>query len=179
MNAKRPVLQPPANGGSMLDEIASNTTNRPPGRPPFAARRNPDPAPAPAVPQQTEPEHEEREEREEREAPAPARPATGRRPARAARPRRQAPAGIPEPPPGYIGTRKPLQVYVDGADHWNLKYGAMVRGTEMSKVVAALVSAFNADPDAWAALIARAEDERVPLGELLAPYLAQAVDDQQ
>lgn len=171
----RPAIQPP-NPTSILDEITANTHNRPPGRPPFAqpaAEPEPaaaEPAPAAEVPAQPQPD--------DKPTPAPLRPASRRqaRPAAPAR-RRQASASIPEPPPGYVASRKPLQVYVDGEVHWLLKYGALLRGTDMSKVVSTLVSAVVADMDTWTALIARAEEERVPLAELLAPHLERALDE--
>lgn len=102
--------------------------------------------------------------------------ATGRRAPRGGVSRRTA-AAIPAPPPGYVGSRKPLQVYVPGDQHWNLKYEALVRGTDMSRVVAAMVGAFCADPDTWTDLIARADEDRVPLGELLAPHLKAALQE--
>ncbi|MBC9000540.1 hypothetical protein [Micromonospora aurantiaca (nom. illeg.)] len=174
---QRPTISAPG-GGSILDEVTAATAARPAGRPPFARDPQPDPEPAPTPAAETT--------EAKATAPAAAAPAAPRRRASApprlpAAPARSAPLppapGIPQPPPGYVDSTKPLQVYLPGGDHWLLKYGVLIRGTDMTSVVAALVSAYNHDPDAWHALIARADEERVPLGELLSPALAQAVED--
>ncbi|MEU3455552.1 hypothetical protein ABZ671_18420 [Micromonospora sp. NPDC006766] len=152
-----------------MDEVDEAASTRPPGRPPFA--RDPQPDPTPAAPEAKPAEVAAPAPRRRAAAPArPSRPAPPRPTARPAAP------GIPQPPPGYVESTKPLQVYLPGADHWLLKYGVLVRGTDMTSVVAALVSAYNHDPEAWHSLMARADEERVPLGELLAPALAQAVE---
>lgn len=106
-------------------------------------------------------------------------PASTRRTGRPRQPRdapRSAP-GIPQPPAGYIDSTKPLQVYVDGVDHFHLKVFTTLQDIDMTWVVSRLVAAFNADQQAWYALMRRAEDERVPLAELLSPFLAQALEE--
>ncbi|XTZ13833.1 hypothetical protein ACQSSU_20260 [Micromonospora echinospora] len=181
MATKRPTISAP--GGSILDEVTAATASRPAGQPPFARRpaaeatAEPEPAEAQAEPElavDAEPDQVE-EPRPRRRAAAPARTA---RPRVAARPasRPAAPAGLPPAPPGYVESTKPLQVYLPGGDHWNLKYSALMRGTDMTSIVAALVSAYTHDPGAWHTLMERAEEERVPLGELIAPALAEAID---
>lgn len=163
-----------------------------PAPPPAAAVEPPAPAaveaPAP-VPQEAPapaPDSAPIQTRTRRTEPAPAKDARTPGPRRTSRteaPRRETPRrtavapAMPEPPPGYVTSKKPLQVYVQGGDHWNLKFGALIRGTDMSTVVSALVSAFNHDPDTWVALISRAQEERTSLGELLEPALAAVFDE--
>lgn len=140
------------------------------------ADETPAPAPDPAPVQTRTARRTEPAPAKDVRTPGPRRTSRAEAPRRDTRRAAVAPA-MPEPPPGYVTSKKPLQVYVQGGDHWNLKFGALIRGTDMSAVVSALVSAFNHDPDTWVALINRAQEERTSLGELLEPALAAAFDE--
>ncbi|MBM0201939.1 hypothetical protein JNW90_01550 [Micromonospora sp. STR1s_5] len=76
---------------------------------------------------------------------------------------------VPPAPPGFLTSKKPLQVKMDPQDHWDLKIGLALRGRDMSSVVSTLIRVFNSDPDTWLTLMDRAVDERVLLGDALAP----------
>ncbi|MER5608304.1 hypothetical protein AB0F93_03610 [Micromonospora tulbaghiae] len=66
-------------------------------------------------------------------------------------------------------------MFVSADDHWNLKDWCHLNRLDMRTVGSSLVTAFNHDPDTWWELMQLADEMRVPLGELLAPYLAQAL----
>ncbi|WP_328384304.1 hypothetical protein OHQ88_34215 (plasmid) [Micromonospora zamorensis] len=83
---------------------------------------------------------------------------------------------VPPAPSGFLTSKKPLQVKMDPQEHWTLKIGLTMRGRDMSSVVSALISAFNTDPDAWLTLMDRAAEDRVGLGDVLAPALEQLRD---
>ena len=148
-----------------------------PASTPVEASPSPDPDPDPAPAKAPARRRAEPGTTKSVRTPGPRQRSRGESPRREGRNAAATP-GMPEPPPGYVTSKKPLQVYVQGGDHWNLKFGALVRGTDMSTVVSALVSAVNHDPDSWVALIERAQEERLSLGELLEPALAAALDQE-
>lgn len=153
-----PVAEPPSPSPS-----GSNGHHPAAAAPPAEPESSPaEPAPAPR-----------------RRAPARARtePARSAEPARAARARQQ-PAGqavTRSAPAGYDKATKPLQVFVEADQHWTLKDWCHLNRIDMRRIGSELVSTFNHAPDTWYQLMLLAEEQRVSLGELLAPYLEQAL----
>lgn len=60
-------------------------------------------------------------------------------------------------------------------EHWYLKDFCHLKQIDMRWVGSHLVAAFNHAPDTWYALMQLAEEQRMSLGELLAPHLEQAL----
>lgn len=100
----------------------------------------------------------------------------------AARPRRTGKAGGKRaaPPPAMPGrladaaAMVPLQVKVPRGDHWALKVNTTLRASNMTRVVTALLSVYNNDPELGEALIEAAERQQQSLGELLHDTLVDA-----
>ncbi|MCX5070849.1 hypothetical protein OOJ91_33935 [Micromonospora lupini] len=170
VKAQRPTLTPPPARG-IFEDMVDEAQGKPPvqaAAPPAERVTEPEPeAPVPAAPS-----------KEIEAAPAVQVAVPDGRPVA----RRRAPAArtqsvvVPPAPAGFLTSKKPLQVKMDPQQHWDLRSGTFMRGRDMSSVVSALVSAFNADPDLWLALIDRANEDRVSLGEVLAPALEQLRD---
>lgn len=66
-------------------------------------------------------------------------------------------------------------MFVAADAHWQLKDWCHLNRLDMRRIGGQLVDAFNHDPDSWHELMLLADERRVSLGELLAPYLEQAL----
>lgn len=90
--------------------------------------------------------------------------------------RRAAPAAAPPMPGRLAGADAlvPLQVKVSRQDHWDLKVNTTLRASNMTRVVTALLSVYNEDPELGEALIELAERRGKSLGEVLHDVLVDA-----
>lgn len=83
------------------------------------------------------------------------------------------------PIPGSLdgGTTKPLNVRVPASVHFQMKLTAVALGLDMQEVVGALVTVFVHDPELFARLNARADEEGITFGELVHDALLDVGDD--
>lgn len=158
-DAKTPFQQQPADRTPAAAPPAPQPPAPAPAAPPQAATPEPPAAPAPA----------------RRRAPARSKPAEPARPERAARQQPAGRAATRSAPQGYDKATKPLQVFVESDQHWTFKDWCHLNRVDMRRIGSELVAAFNHSPDLWYQLMMLAEEQRVPLGELLAPFLEQAL----